>query len=598
MPHPSLSIQRNAALTQTPQISEALQELTPSQKSVAFEMLEFLQSDNQSDRFRCLTGWAGTGKTYLAQNVLKAYDLLLQSSEGKRANFLGVAPTHAAVQVLKESISTLGAECMTIYSALRMVVRRVKLDKDQKAELLHLRQIAELNTLNAEQNKRYTYLSDREHLAESQQSEVVPIGDPAALERVDVLLVDEVSMLPKHVVDYLRYVIYGRPDKGDEPINPFVKVILMGDPFQLPPVNERESTAFLAKQFTPLTQVIRNKGQILEYCSALRDHPRDIKTLHCKYAKDIEELSPQELLSIDTGTSDTNFILMPARDAYDHAVEELKRGLQVILIAGTNDRVDFINRYFRSKFVDESLGIQVGEQLITRRTVSRKKRFEEDKDFILPSEYQEGMETAFSDTPIIQTNTFASVKRINKQFEFQGLDPETKFKAFDCNIEILADSGDKTIVENVSIIDPRQYQIWRSECKEAWSMFKAFKSRSSKQTRGQMGKTASKVWKYLGWKNWDVDLKGCEIDQRRYRLGKDKIRNLAVGLSYRVDELSPRYCITAHKSQGQTLDIVVIDVADITSSYRGSASHGSEWDVHRLLYTAASRTRKQLIFTY
>lgn len=86
-------------------------------------------------------------------------------------------------------------------------------------------------------------------------------GKDPDLSHLDVLVVDEGSMINKELFGYLKEAA----EKWG------FKVVFMGDPFQLPPVNETESKALTGKLSAALETVMRHDNQILTFATKVRE---------------------------------------------------------------------------------------------------------------------------------------------------------------------------------------------------------------------------------------------------------------------------------------------------------------------------------------
>ena len=185
---------------------------------------------NSNHKFVCLKGYAGTGKTttiveWVKQasrpartNYSDTYEALMESinaKSGKRVLF--TAPTNKAARVLQEMCDEKGvpADCATIHSALKL-----KMQWQQDEQVL------------------------------------VPDTNPTAVRIFDNhthVVIDECSMLNQEMIDYIT--------EAQERVGNCV--IFMGDPCQLPPINEEESESFeVPEEFTyELRKIMRQAGE-------------------------------------------------------------------------------------------------------------------------------------------------------------------------------------------------------------------------------------------------------------------------------------------------------------------------------------------------
>lgn len=183
--------------------------LNPEQTAALDAIVAFLA--DPKEQFFVISGPAGTGKTYLIQNLV----------ERVKGRFVFTAPTNKATKVLRESVTTkeYKPECRTIYSLLG---------------------------LKLEANGEVKELSAPE--------------DPVDLSQYKAVIVDEGSMVSENLRKWIHLASnsYG------------VKFIFMGDPAQLPPVGEPRSPIWRIKQRSELTQVMRHDNQILELATRIR----------------------------------------------------------------------------------------------------------------------------------------------------------------------------------------------------------------------------------------------------------------------------------------------------------------------------------------
>jgi len=187
--------------------TQATFEFTPDQLQAIEELLNYISSPYLTDWYFCFRGYAGTGKTSCMREVARRVGT-------SNARFAYTAPTNKAAKVLREIVG----QASTIYSLLGL-----RVDKNGETK-----QIAH--------------------------------GKPVDLSDLDVIVVDEASMVNAHLFDLLSDIA----DKFN------LKVVFMGDPAQLPPVKESESLALQGTTGIQLTKVMRHDNQILALVSEIR----------------------------------------------------------------------------------------------------------------------------------------------------------------------------------------------------------------------------------------------------------------------------------------------------------------------------------------
>src|ERR1700758_4494302 len=183
-------------------------ELNPEQKIAVQRLIEFIEDPGTFDWYFCFTGFAGTGKTFCMREVVAR-------CRKSASQFAYTAPTNKAAKVLRQ---VTGNAC-TIYSLLGLRV-------DKSGELKQ-----------------------------------VVAGKRPDLSDLDVVVVDEASMVNSNLFDILRV----SAERWQ------FKVVFMGDLAQLPPVGEPSSMALGGMVGANLTRVMRHDNQILTFATQVRE---------------------------------------------------------------------------------------------------------------------------------------------------------------------------------------------------------------------------------------------------------------------------------------------------------------------------------------
>lgn len=200
--------------------------LTPDQQRAANEIHGAFGRGNK----HLLTGYAGSGKTTLVQHLTRQW-----LTRGYSVAL--TAPTHKAVAVLASKLRDAGVDgvdCRTIHS------------------LLHLRP---------------RVVADRQVFEREKGAKPV---------LADVVVIDEASMLSADLMAHIRRYL------------PVSFVLFVGDPAQLPPVNEDGSEAFEIKSRSHLETVVRQAAgnPILNAARIIRESQgRDVDWSWCQSAK-------------------------------------------------------------------------------------------------------------------------------------------------------------------------------------------------------------------------------------------------------------------------------------------------------------------------
>jgi exodeoxyribonuclease-5 len=220
-----------------------------------------------------LTGWAGTGKTTLMKAVAAALPACVVT-----------APTHKAVDVLRKKLreAALYIPAMTIQSLLGLVVKR--------------------------RNGEDTLVR----------------GGRSKADDYACVIIDEASMVGSDLMDFINEDLHHH------------FVLFVGDPAQLPPINERMSRCFEITSSSHLTEVVRQErgNPILAAASMIRqDTGRVVDWSWCRPA----EAGDKGLY--DAGESIYDW--MQSAFTSDQFVNDNDA---FRYIAYTNDRVDRVNK--------------------------------------------------------------------------------------------------------------------------------------------------------------------------------------------------------------------------------------------------------------
>ena len=193
--------------------------LTAGQATAAAAFAAWLKAPYDGTPF-VLSGYAGTGKTYLSRHLLQQVDDL-------GLCWTVVAPTHKAVGVLRQQLAWAGLQPTWYPSTIHRLLR-LKLKRQ----------------------------GDLERCEETEQT-------AASLENLSLVLVDEASMVDSTLLDIALRCAH-----------PFrTRLVFVGDPAQLPPVGEPTSPVFAMGRAAAasLSEVVRHQGPVLQLATGLRN---------------------------------------------------------------------------------------------------------------------------------------------------------------------------------------------------------------------------------------------------------------------------------------------------------------------------------------
>lgn len=271
-----------------------------------------------------LKGFAGTGKTFLVAELVRHW-------ENRRQRVKVTAPTHKAVEVL-----------------------RAKMDKNKKSETL--------KTL-------HSFLSVQPVIDDQKGKEefrrVMDPGKEEEQKQTDILVIDEASMINRELMDIVDECTQGKD------------VLFVGDPFQIPPVGEKDGRVFLDRNLRvfELDSPIRQSGDspVLELATSLRE-PRNRNA-----AKPLDGLVPGW---DEDRIDDLDLILVPPADRKKagrwmlDAIEQtfFEDPDDLRFLAWTNQAVHRANLAIRNRLFDSPKEAYVpGDLLVTKRPCLRGK---------------------------------------------------------------------------------------------------------------------------------------------------------------------------------------------------------------------------------
>jgi exodeoxyribonuclease V len=283
-------------------IKEKNIEWTVQQKKALNLLSSFLEQ--RMERVFVLSGYAGTGKSTLCAEILRRFN---------DKKFILTASTNKAVSVLSSMNSQLGLlnECITIHKLLNLV-------PDIKGNGGFLRQKRKPNFNN-----------------------------------IDVIVVDECSMINDELMFFIEQSIFQED----------LKIIFMGDPMQLPPVNEKISLTFDNNEKVELTQVVRQAA----------DNPIIQLTLKLREMVETSDYSFENALkSVENSDFIVNFETQNAwkkriqREFLENEPEN------PCILTWSNRRVAYLNEYVESIISKEKESpYEKYQNILTRKPIFR-----------------------------------------------------------------------------------------------------------------------------------------------------------------------------------------------------------------------------------
>lgn len=287
-----------------------MRELKGDQPIAFEEIVQFINSDNS---LHLLQGYAGTGKTFLMSEVAHFIRM-------KGVSLLVTAPTHKAVKVLRRLVGSL-YQYSTIHAALGM---KESIDDHGKV----------------------SFKNDPK------------LGYPA--EKYQIIIVDEASMLD----DVIFIELMNLQEKGK-------KILFVGDPLQIPPVNHAYSKPFLKsvqEEFkigvSTLKEIIRQEvgNPIIENAFVIRGSIKESSQI-LKRQEVKNEIGAVFMVKKKQMTIFVNEILPLFKTEHYRDNSDF-----VKVIAWRNDVVNMYNNFIRGAIYEDYPGelpkIMVGDRLI------------------------------------------------------------------------------------------------------------------------------------------------------------------------------------------------------------------------------------------
>ena len=466
---------------------------TDDQQIAIDNIIEFIASPfNPANYIVGLTGAGGTGKTFITKYII---------THCKYSNSVikCASPTHKACRVFSQAVGGRTVDTIQSVFGLRL---------DLKLE--------DFNPASPQFN---------------------PTAKPK-LTNIKLLLIDEASMIPAKLVTFIC-------NKCKE-LN--IKIIFIGDAFQLSPVNENKSIAFdRCSKVYNLTQIVRQKDNnpIVDLLNLLR---YDIEYKTYKFLEYLNNnVGCHSYNALDEGFSICNFTDFKKLIDESFSDEAYTKNIDMYRIIGyTNSCVSNWNNYIRNSIIKDS-----EKNIITKN------------DLIMSYEtiVNEFMEV------IINNSEEYIIKDI-----VNFIDSKYNFKGFLVKFQLIHGG---TITKPLFIIDHRDNYTIQKYYKILTDLINSAKTSHSG--------TRVKRWKeYYEFK-------------KKYLLAANIVdRN---GKTIYDRDIDYGFSITSHKSQGSTYDTVFVDINNMIYD-RNGRPYTNQDDLLRRLYVGCSRAKKKLILYY
>lgn len=315
-----------------------LELLTEDQSLVFADIMDWYFNDTEHPIF-LLKGYAGTGKTFLTSMIMEQ----LLTREGYSPEIKMTAPTNKAVKVMEDSAN----------------YQHTKLDYRTLHSLLCL-------TEKIDGHGRITFVPDWNRIP--------------ALEGVDLVCIDEGSMLPDPLFD---------GNYGDEKMNGITqfagihkfKILIIGDPAQIPPIGRDNSLPFTPEgidkykiRVGELTHIVRQSADnpIIQTTMAVRNFLGRANVLPIR--EDKFDLNNNDgVYYLDGERSDFFYKLLKNNFSSDNFKADANF---MKVIAWRNETLRVFNKLIRGLIYGKDVGkLVMGEKLIANKPI-----FDQDED--------------------------------------------------------------------------------------------------------------------------------------------------------------------------------------------------------------------------
>ena len=281
--------------------------LTIDQEKAFSQLKNFTESN---DKFFRLTGYAGTGKSFLITHYIRWL-------KTQKLDFIAACPTNKAAK------------------SLRTLADNEGIDIDVKTIAQLLGQQPEFNEKTGE-----------EEFISAEKLDFSGYG---------IIIIDEFSMVNKNnfedIVNEVEYSL-------------FTKVVFVGDAAQLPPVKEKEpivATSDIIKLESTLTEVVRYDGEIARVAESIRSNNQYSRTLY-----PFTTTKDQTILCLPQSEWLVKAITLFQSPEYQLNPDHVR------FLAWRNKTVATLNKFVRSKLWGKDIPPYVpGDRLIARKPLFR-----------------------------------------------------------------------------------------------------------------------------------------------------------------------------------------------------------------------------------
>lgn len=466
---------------------------TDDQQNAIGNIIDFIAAPfNPAKYIVGLTGAGGTGKTFITKYII---------AHCKYSNSVikCTSPTHKACRVFSQALGGRNVDTIQSTFGLRLDLRLEDFDPNTP--------------------------------------QFNPMAKPK-LENIKLLLIDEASMLPTKLVTYICKICKELS----------IKILFIGDAYQLAPVNETKSVAFdRCFEVYHLKQVVRQAANnpITNLLNLLR---YDIEHKTYKFLEYVSNhVGVTNYNNIGEGFSICNSTVFKNVIDMSFSDEAYTKNIDMYRIIGyTNACVSGWNNYIRNTIIRDS-----------------------DKNIITKNDLIMSYETIVNEFMEIVINN-SEEYIINDIVDF--VDDTYGFKGFLVKFQLIHGG---TITRPLFVIDHRDKFTIQKYHKTITDLI-------------NVAKKANGGTRVARWRDYYTF-------KKKYLIAANIIDRSGRTLYDR--DIDYGFAITAHKSQGSTYDSVFVDVNNMVYDRIGHP-YTNQDDLLRRLYVGCSRAHKELVLCY
>lgn len=496
-----------------------------------------------------LYGYAGTGKTYIILRFL--FGLL---KLGIIKSFVFTALTNKAVMVGKSKSKYF------IDSLFKLKSNSTVDSFDEKIDILKNKFDINIEFMTIHKLLMYknNYGIDGQKIFINNKKNI-----NKNVNKYDVIVIDECSMLPENIINDINEIINTKNK---------AKIIMVGDPAQLPPVNEIDSIIFKkvsGQNCYIMTDIVRNSNDnIIEFCNHIRRWIMEgLKLSFAKYECNKLFIFQQEdneskietkwfkcyIKNIKKNINNSNIILSwtnKQTDIYNETIRKYLYQKEDINKYEPHD-ILLMNEYYNYKDIILYTSEQI-KVIEVCSTIFEVERFNKK----IPTRIK-NMKLGKQSTPIetIMDNIIETFNKLERKYKIWHL------KVIKLNSGDIINVTDDKLIDLFVLHDDEIRKIEETK-KNITNIIKILRTELHKTNKSISKQIDEYIIKYL----WEI----CD---------KKFVKPFA--------DVSYGFSMTTHKSQGSTYKNIFVDAPDILENKNAN-------EAKRCLYTALTRASNKI----